>query len=385
MAVVIPGTAPVKRSVEGNYRVLVYSSPGVGKTYFAGKFESPLLLSTDGNWRYTELPAMPITSWKASKSATDEVASQAFENVIDELIAQDGAGFKTVIVDLVEDVYKMCVEHTLKDRNISALGDLPYGQGYTETRLKFYKVYKKLTSLPLNVILLSHEKALTVKDRLGRESTYFKPKLDDETLDLLSGTGFTVRAFWESTLNGANQKVMQRMLVMGSTPDSFGVSRFNIPMEATEMIPLDYNTFEEYMRYHNQESEIKPEGVREVPIAMQKANTTLAKPKTSIPVVKKEVVTPTPVVKKEEPVVQEEVVEEVIPVVKPTPSVVKPTPVTKPTPAVVKPKPAVVKPAPIITESDDVEEPADDSEIKVSSSRQAQVDAILKNFKSFKK
>ena len=81
---------------------------------------------------------------------------------------------------------------------------------------------------------------------------------------------------------------MQRTLVMGSTPDSFGVSRFNIPMEATEMIPLDYNTFEEYMRYHNQESEVKPAGVREVPIAMQKANATLVKPKTATPVLRKQ-------------------------------------------------------------------------------------------------
>ena len=38
MAVVIPGTSPVKRSVEGNYRVLY--SPGIK---LAGKFESVII------------------------------------------------------------------------------------------------------------------------------------------------------------------------------------------------------------------------------------------------------------------------------------------------------------------------------------------------------
>lgn len=382
MAVIIPGIASVKRKIDGNYRILLYSAPGVGKTFFAGQFESPLLLSTDGNWRFTELPAMPITSWKAPKISSDEVASSAFENVIDELIATGGSGFKTIIVDLVEDIYKMCVDHTLKERNIQTLGDLPYGQGYVETRRKFYKVYKKLTSLPLNVVLLSHEKSITVKDRLGRESTYFKPKLDDETLDLLSGTGFTVRAFWESTLNSANQKIMQRSLVMGSTPDSFGVTRFNVPMEATEIIPLDYQTFVEYMKYHNQESGVKPAGVREAPIALQKQGVTLSKPLTAGTAVKPGIAKPavqTPVTPTPTPVVEETpvVAPKPTPVVapKPTPVVAKPAPVVAPKPTPVAAKPAVVE---------DEVEPADDSEIKVSAARQAKIDAILGKFNKSK-
>lgn len=367
MAVTFPKNERVKRELDGNYKLLIYSAPGVGKTYFAERFPEPLLLSTDGNWRFTNIPAMVVSKWKSSKTSSDEEVNTSFENIVNALVEQDGAGFKTVIVDLVEDLYKMAVEDTLKERSIASLGDLPYGQGYIETRSKFYKVYKKLISLPVNVILLSHEKDEIVKDRLGRESTYFRPKLDDDTLDLLSGSGFTLRAFWDSSLNEKNVKVMQRRLIMGSTPDCFGVTRFSIPVEATETIPLDFEAFETYMKFHNAESDIKPSTVKEVPIKLQKENIQLpGGVKTKTPIA-----TPTP-----KPVVEKPVVEET-----PTPVVEKP--VVKETPKVTPaptPKPIVEKPTVVESEEDTA-----DVEVSVTDERQRKIDEIMKKFNKFTK
>ena len=152
------------------------------------------------------------------------------------------------------------------------------------------------------MILLSHEKSVEVKDRLGRTSTYYQPQLDDKTLDLLSGSGFSLRAYWESNTSEKNVKTMQRMLSMGSTPDWFGVTRFAVPVEQTESIPLDYNLFEEYMKYHNAESEVKPKGVIETPISLKKQNVSLPNKVDKVNKVKKE----EPTVSKEEPTVTKE-------------------------------------------------------------------------------
>ena len=57
----------------------------------------------------------------------------SFENVIDGLVATDGGGFKTIIVDLAEDVYKFSIEETIRELGINNLGDLPWGQGFAAT------------------------------------------------------------------------------------------------------------------------------------------------------------------------------------------------------------------------------------------------------------
>ena len=68
MSVIFPKNERVKRSLDGNYRLLIYGGTGVGKTFFSSQFENPILLSTDGNWRFTDLPYLPIHKWKASAS-----------------------------------------------------------------------------------------------------------------------------------------------------------------------------------------------------------------------------------------------------------------------------------------------------------------------------
>ena len=261
----LPKPGRVDRSKEvPPIRLLMYAPGGFGKTYFASQWPDAIMANTDGNIVHTSLPGMIINRWEVPKNykvpTADEVANgvvdlrgHSFISFVDELIRTNGAGFKTLILDLTEDIYQLCRLSKLEEFNLTHESDIPNGgKGYSIVRTPFYAAIDKLMSLPINIIMLSHEKEKIIKDRLGREFTYFQPNLDDAVLKKIAKTGYTLRGYFKPLeIDGNDSPQVVRMLSLSPKADEFQVTRFTDaegnPI-VLEDIELSYENFAEAMK-----------------------------------------------------------------------------------------------------------------------------------------
>ena len=167
----------------------IYGAPFSGKTTFADSAPNPLILNTDGNAVYVTAPYVSIQDevFVNGRMTQRKMAWVVFKEYVEEL-EKGQNDFKTIVVDLVNDVYEMCRLYMYDKLGITHESDDSY-RAWDKVRTEFLSTMRKVTHLPYeNIILISHEDAsrdLTKKS--GDKYTSIKPKMQDKVADSLAG------------------------------------------------------------------------------------------------------------------------------------------------------------------------------------------------------
>ena len=167
----------------------IYGVPFCGKTTFANAFPDPLMLNTDGNIKFVDAPYIRIKDEiKVEGRMTKKtLAWQVFKDVIDELEKKEN-NFKTIIVDLVEDMYEYCRLFMYDQMGIKHESDDSF-KAWDMVRGEFLNTLKRLMALDYeNIILISHEdtsKDITKKG--GDKITAIKPNMQDKVALKVAG------------------------------------------------------------------------------------------------------------------------------------------------------------------------------------------------------
>ena len=148
-----------RRSIdEVTKRVMwIYGAPFSGKTTFANNFPDPLMINTDGNIKYVDAPYIRIRDEvKVEGRMTKRTfAWEIFKDTISELEKKDNS-FKTIVVDLVEDLYEHCRRCKLDEMGLSHESDDSF-RAWDKVRSEFLNTLKRLMNLDYeNIILISH-------------------------------------------------------------------------------------------------------------------------------------------------------------------------------------------------------------------------------------
>lgn len=216
-------------------RVLwVYGAPFSGKTTFANQFPDPLMLNTDGNVKFVDAPFIPIRNEVKVEGRIKKttLAWEVFKQAIDELEKKDNT-FKTVIVDLLEDMYEHCRIYMYRELGITHESDDSF-KAWDMVRTEFLSTLKRLMNLDYeNIILISHED--TSKDitkRGGDKITAIKPNLQEKPSNKVAGmvdiVGRVIAEGNTYTLSFKTSEVI------------FGGGRLAV---ADKEIPLDFEAF----------------------------------------------------------------------------------------------------------------------------------------------
>ena len=220
----LPKNEKVNRSAGEGIKMFLYGAPLTGKTTFASKFPDVLMINTDGNIKYVDSPAVSPKNWLEFKSIVDD-------------IVEGKHTFKTIVVDLIEDVYTMCRIHYFKELKITHESDLGYGKGYDIIRTDFLSNLSRLCSTQYNVILISHENEKSVKNRVGIEKTHYMPNIADKIANKISGlveiTSRLLLEFNEET--GEDDRVLR----LSPNSDEFG--GFRPPSIKVEKTNAEYS------------------------------------------------------------------------------------------------------------------------------------------------
>ena len=226
-------------------KMCLYGDPGIGKSVFALKLgqelekygcKAPLFITTDGNYDWLEdfgadpKACIRVESWDDAKKAFDN----SFDN------------YDTIVVDLVEDLFKWCEYEFCKKNRITHISDMGYGKGYDITRNEFFIEISKLLNRPKHIILLSHEVAITYKDSRGIEHSMHKPssRIPDKVFDMIEGRlRYLLRCYYKTEVVDDKTVNQVRMLSLVPKTDEYGIIRGVNTDKIVQDIPLDAKAF----------------------------------------------------------------------------------------------------------------------------------------------
>ncbi|MYY93765.1 AAA family ATPase [Ligilactobacillus salivarius] len=170
-------------------KLWIYGAPFTGKTTFANEFPDPLMLNTDGNTSYVDAPVVPIKDevTTTGRRTRRKFAWQVFKEYIDELEKKDN-DFKTIVVDLVEDLYESCRLYMYDKLGIEHESDDPF-KAWDEVRTEFLSTMRRVTNLDYeNIVLISHEDSTKdILSRAGAKLTTFKPNIQEKVANKIAG------------------------------------------------------------------------------------------------------------------------------------------------------------------------------------------------------
>lgn len=240
-----------------HFKMILYGEPGVGKSTFAIKSPNPFFITTDGNYEFLEdFGAKPeahiqVRNWKECLKA----------------FAQPYEEYDTIVVDLLEDTFKMCENDFCIEKKIDHVSDLGYGKGYDISRNNFYTAMMKLLGREdKNVILIMHGVTSVLKDRRGVEHTIYAPtnRLPDKVADVLEGAvRYCLRCYIKNELVG-DKSVKKRYLKLIPEEGEFGIARGLDESKVPTDIPLDFDTFAKLIGLEGYNDGRKVKKVKEV-------------------------------------------------------------------------------------------------------------------------
>jgi hypothetical protein len=77
--------------------------------------------------------------------------------------------YETIIIDTADLAYDAVEEYICSINKVDAVGDIPYGKGYSMSGKEFDRVLQKLRNLDYGVVLISHAQDRQITDESGKE------------------------------------------------------------------------------------------------------------------------------------------------------------------------------------------------------------------------
>lgn len=160
-----------------------------GKSYFASFFPNPLVLNTDGNSEQGSAPSIQIRNLRDKNGKLQQSAIKQLDDIITALQVENPKRpkeqqFKTLVVDVIDDICVMIEQAICIDAGVQALSDIPYGKGYAMFTTALQQFVMDLKALPLNVIYISRELSNT-DENTG--VTTFEPSLKTKYYNIVNG------------------------------------------------------------------------------------------------------------------------------------------------------------------------------------------------------
>ncbi|MCH4165130.1 MAG: AAA family ATPase [Lentilactobacillus diolivorans] len=214
----------------------LYGDSYVGKSVFWDSFPDVLMINTDGNTDNTTSPYDLVKDvvTKTGRITDRKYAWVQFVKDVEDLEAGNPEGYKTIVLDLVEDLYESCRAYILHKNNWEHESDGGFGKGWSAVTNEFHNVIKRLKVVGLQVVYISREDRRDINLKNGAVRTTFNPNIAAKVANFLTGTvDITMRAY----VNDEDQHVLQ----LQKATDTFGGGRYEFkeaecPLEREEFL-----------------------------------------------------------------------------------------------------------------------------------------------------
>lgn len=135
--------------------VLLYGAQKIGKSSWASQAPKPLFLATEPGLSAIETYQLPITTWDEFVTA---VAA----------LKQEKHDFQTVVIDTVDNAYRLCSEAICKKAGLSHESEFGHGKGWALVANEFQRIILKMAQMPIGLIMISHAKEKELDTPTGK-------------------------------------------------------------------------------------------------------------------------------------------------------------------------------------------------------------------------
>ena len=208
--------------------ILLYGPPKIGKSTTASKFPGAIFLECEPGLNELEVFKMPTYSWEAFKEAC-------------KLLEEGKHEFRTIVVDTVDNAFRMCTDFVNAQNAVKYEGDMPHGKGWSLVKTEWHRVLTKLASLPYGLVLISHAQDKRIETRTG-EYVKTQPSLPDRAREVVLGlVDMVLYCDTEVAKAEDGTQVIRRVIRSKPHPTYEAGDRTN---RLPEVFPLSYEAFE---------------------------------------------------------------------------------------------------------------------------------------------
>ncbi len=111
MTVTLPTTKTKPTTDLAKQSILLYGVPKLGKSSFASQFPEAMFFECEPGLNHLEVFKVPTYSWEAFLEAC-------------KLLAKGDHNFKTLVIDTVDNAFKMCSDYVCAKHGIEYEGDM---------------------------------------------------------------------------------------------------------------------------------------------------------------------------------------------------------------------------------------------------------------------
>lgn len=230
--------APARGRQGGNWKLLIYGTPGCGKSTFATYAPKPYFLDLENGLKWIDCDKSPFVL-------------RDMEQVKGALRYAIGEGYKTVVIDTIDEIERMLSEQVCKAGNRSTLVDFGYGKGHdllVEEWKEFVGVLNAVQARGVNVILIGHEQVKKFEDPTSENYDRYLLRLHQKSAAYLTAKMDAVLFARYETLvkekeDGRGRRAVgsgKRILHATERPCWMAKNRFGLP----DTLPMDASVFE---------------------------------------------------------------------------------------------------------------------------------------------
>jgi hypothetical protein len=222
--------------------ILIYGAEGRGKTSLAAKFSKPL--------------AMLLERGLPSGVKLDAIEGLGAYGAIIETIRelyQDPRGYETLIIDTLDALEPMLLEHVCVEHHWKNIEQPPYGKGFVIADQQWLRFIKGITALrdkhQVTIVLVAHSTIERFDDPRAPSYTSYWPKLHKRArhlvLDACDIVGFLAEDLRIATDDGGFRERVratssnQRFLHVEGNPAFVAKNRYAMPPKSA--ISTDFN------------------------------------------------------------------------------------------------------------------------------------------------
>ena len=223
----LPTQKTPPRDSMSDLTVLLYGASKIGKSTLCSSADHALFLATEAGLNSLDVFQQPILNWQGLCVAVTD-------------IEKGDHPFKTIILDTVDNAYKMCADHICRKSNIQHESDLGFGKGFSLVNTEFQRVLTKLSLLPYGLYLISHAQDKEMDTPTGKRMKTI-PTLPGKAREIVLGMVDIILFCDVEMVPGPEGKKIERR-VMRTKPSSLyeaGDRTKRLP----ETIDLDFNAF----------------------------------------------------------------------------------------------------------------------------------------------